>query len=80
MTIVASAPRADVRDAYRDHMLLVRDFASHGAVGALVLEDDDGVVVADGGLQKPFGVVGRGRSNDLQSGVWAKYASTLWEW
>src|SRR5687767_7561256 len=33
-----------------------------------VLHDVNGVVVADGGLHKALGVVGRGRTDDLETG------------
>src|SRR5579883_1736505 len=38
------------------------------AVEALVLEEDDGVVVANCGLDEAFGIVGRRRRDDLQAG------------
>lgn len=37
-------------------------------VEQLVLEEDDGVIVADGGLQQPLRVLRRAGRHDLQAG------------
>ena len=73
------APLAgDAGGADGDAVLPFRDV--HGPVGPLVLEEEDGVGVFDGGGQEPLGV-GRGAGDTTFSpGTWAKKASTLWEW
>lgn len=53
-----------------DKVVLLRGLA-HGeglAVHELVLEDDDGVGVADGGFEQTLGVLGGPRGDDLQTG------------
>ena len=49
-------------------VLLVGHIAPHEPVGALVLQEDNGVVVPDGGLEQPLGVVRRGGRHDLEAG------------
>jgi hypothetical protein len=50
------------------------------AVEALVFEEEDGVVAADGGAQEAVGVEGVGGEDDAQAGVWVKMLSPDWEW
>ena len=57
----------NVRLAYRDGVVTIGDLATHEAICALVLEEDDRVVVADGGLEQALGVVWSGGGDDLES-------------
>ncbi len=63
------APLAlDIRHAERDGVVPVRHRTLHLRVADLVFKEDDGVVVADGGLEQPLGVVGGRGNDDFQSG------------
>src|SRR5579862_4205418 len=45
------------------------DFAFDAAVKIFMFEEDARIVVADGGFDQAFGVVGRGRANDFKTWV-----------
>ena len=57
-----------VRAADGQSVLGLRHLAADQAIGALVLQEDDGVVVAHGALEQPLGVVRRRRRHDLETG------------
>src|SRR5579863_1711492 len=59
----------DVGFADGDDVIFGGDFAFDAAVEIFVLEEDAGVVVADGGFDEAFGVVGRGRADNFKAGI-----------
>src|SRR5580704_12411501 len=59
----------DVRFTDGDDVIFGGHFAFDAAVEIFVLEEDAGIVVADGGFDQAFGVVGRGRANYFQAGI-----------
>ncbi len=68
---VAAGP-LDLGYAQRHLVLLLGHVAGH-RVALLVLEAEDGVVVADGGGEQALGVVGGGRHDHLQAGDVAEH-------
>ena len=58
----------DLRRTDRHHVVVVGHLAAHRAVRPLVLQHHHRVVIPDGGLQQPLGVVRRGRHHDFQPG------------
>src|SRR5271157_4933573 len=52
-----------------DDVIFGGDFALDAAVEIFVLEENAGVVVADGGFDEAFGVVGRGGADDFEAGI-----------
>ena len=52
-----------------DDVVFRGDFAFDAAVEIFVLEEDAGIVVADGGFDEAFGVVGRGGADDFEAGI-----------
>ncbi len=68
MTVTSEPSRAIARLAEVDeHVLAVGHLAAH-AVERLVLDEDHGVLVADGALQQALGVGGGGGHGDEQAG------------
>src|SRR6202050_3514346 len=59
----------DVRFADGDYVIFCRNFALDAAVEVFVFEEDARIIVADGGFDQPFGVVGRGRADDFEAGI-----------
>src|SRR5580704_15223247 len=59
----------DVGFADGDDVVIRRDFAFDAAVEIFVLEEEAGIVVADGGFDQTFGVVGRGGTDYFESGI-----------
>ena len=57
-----------VRLADGDGVFPIGDLPPDEAVGLLMLQEHHRVVVPDGGLQQPFGVVGSGRGDHLEAG------------
>jgi len=60
---------SDTRLANGDSVIFRRDFFFDAAVEIFVLEEDAGVVVADGGFDQAFGVVGSGGADYFQAGI-----------
>src|SRR6267154_2721919 len=58
-----------VRFADGDDVIFCGDFALDAAVEIFVLEEDAGIVVADGGFDQTFGVVRRGGADDFKAGI-----------
>src|SRR5215467_2716730 len=52
-----------------DDVILLGDFFLDPTIEILVLEENAGIVVADGGFDEAFGVVRRSRADDLEPGV-----------
>ena len=67
MMVASRARLLDIGLAQGDDVLLVRDRAL-GHVEQLVLDEDDRVVVADGGLEQAAGVVGSRGHDHLEPG------------
>ena len=61
--------RTTLRFADGDDVIFRGNFAFDAAVEIFVLEEDAGIVVADGGFDQAFGVVGRGRADDFEAGI-----------
>ena len=59
----------DARLPDGDYIILLRHFFFNPAVEIFVLEEDAGIVVADGGFDQTFGVVGRGWADDFEAGI-----------
>ena len=59
----------DVGFADGDDVIFGGDFAFDAAVEIFVLEEDAGIVVADGGFDQAFGVVGRGGADDFEARI-----------
>ena len=53
----------------RNNIVVFRDFSFDAAIEIFVLEEDNGIVVADGGFNQPLSVVRRRGANDFQSGI-----------
>ena len=53
--------------ADRHGVVVFRHIFFDAAIKKLVLEEEDRVVVADGGLDQPFGITGRGRRDNFHS-------------
>ena len=64
-----AALAGDSRFADGDHVISGGDFTLNAAVEIFVLEEDAGIVVSNGSFDQTFGVVGRGRANDLETGI-----------
>src|SRR5271166_3807676 len=52
-----------------DDVIFGGDFALDAAVEIFVLEENAGIVVADGGFDEALGVVGRGGADDFEAGI-----------
>ena len=59
----------DICFADGDDVVIGGDFAFDAAIEIFVLEENAGIVVADGGFDEAFGVVGRGGANDFEAGI-----------
>src|SRR5580704_14131110 len=59
----------DVRFTDGDDVSFGGHFDFDAAVEIFVLEENAGIVVADGGFDQAFGVVGRGRANYFEAGI-----------
>src|ERR1700683_1770810 len=59
----------EVRFADGDDVILGGNFALDAAIKIFVLEEDAGIVIPNGGFDQAFGVVGRGRANDFETGI-----------
>src|SRR5580704_15026464 len=59
----------DVRFADGDDVILRGDFTLDAPIKIFVLEENARVVVADGGFDQAFGIVGRGRADYFQAGI-----------
>ena len=60
---------SDARFADGDDVVIRGDFFFDAAVEIFVLEEDAGIVVADGGFDQALGVVGRGGADDFEAGI-----------
>src|ERR1700682_4306737 len=63
-----TARSSDPRLSERDDVIVVWNFFLDSSIQIFVLEKDHGIVVANRGFDESFGIVGRCRTNDLQSG------------
>ena len=56
----------DVGNTDGQDIVLLWDLATHGAIGAFMLKEHDGIVVADRSLQQALRIVGGRGGHDLQ--------------
>src|ERR1700685_4594649 len=59
----------DVCFADWDDIIFRGNFALDAAVEIFVLEEDAGIVVANGGFDQALGIVGRGGADDFEAGI-----------
>ena len=67
--IVGAAFANEICFADGDDVIFGGDFAFDAAVEIFVLEEDAGIVVADGGFDEALGVVGRGGADYFEAGI-----------
>ena len=65
--VAAFASDASLADGH--DIIFRRHFFLDAAIKIFVLEENAGIVIADGGFDQAFGVVGRGRANDFETGI-----------
>ena len=76
MVFFPFASRTILRLADRNGVVAVGNFLFNAAIKIFVLEEDAGIVVANGGLDESLGVVGRRWANDLEA--WRVDEVGLW--
>src|SRR6185437_12297662 len=59
----------DTRLPDGDYIIVLRHFFFYATVEIFVFEKDAGIIVANGGFDQAFGVIGGGWADDLQAGI-----------